>query len=269
MYCINMLHCICNILYIFASKKDCLGFICVISMLLCYKERILVCYLKHHSQRGGRLDRKGFGRGKLGRMMYTQGSTLEKYVFLTTTLEIGSQTPSLVVLISMKAYNMPFSALNLWGHFIWLKNNWFFYYYAECFSSSPLSENESSWKRFLPCYVQIKPDLIVIALDKCHSIKWSRGAPLISLGGWKPLFCPAEFFFSEYFPVFSTISYCARFEALSPLHSDQYLYSQLKSKTEIYLLPSFRGFCFLVLCTSVMQSSEAQNSLPLTLLPNM
>lgn len=51
----------------FASKKD-----YVIYILSCCKERILVCYLKNDSQMGGKLDRMGFCRGKLGRMMYIE-----------------------------------------------------------------------------------------------------------------------------------------------------------------------------------------------------
>lgn len=154
----------------------------------------------------------GFGRGKLGRMRCIhyipwckltnphkqgQSSTLGKISLPNSNLGSRILNSFLVVLVSMKAYHMAFSALNLWGHFIWLKNNWFFCYYTECFSSPSHSENEPSWKLFLPCYVQIKPDLIVIALDKCHSMKWSRVVSLISLDGWMPLFllkiCPTEF----------------------------------------------------------------------------
>ena len=50
----------------FASKKD------YVIYILCCKERILVCYLKNDSQMGGKLDRMGFCRGKLGRMMYIE-----------------------------------------------------------------------------------------------------------------------------------------------------------------------------------------------------
>lgn len=172
----------------------------------------------------------------------------------------------------MKAYHIPF--ILCLDHedtsFDW-KTNWFFYCQMEC-SSSPLhSENEPSWKLFLPCYVQIKPDQIVTALDKCHSIQWSRVVSLISLGGGISLFCllsAQQIIFPLSIFQHSAPYPAARFEALSPLHSNHYLYSQLKSKTEIYFLSSYRTF-FPLFALPTLKSSEAQNSLPLALHPNM
>lgn len=88
-----------------------------------------------------------------------------------------------MVIVVMKAYHVPLSALNLWGHPIWWKNNWFLCYYTEYFSSSSHSENKSSWGLFLPCSVQVQPDLVVIALDKCHSVKWSKVVSPLLVGG--------------------------------------------------------------------------------------
>lgn len=109
--------------------------------------------------------------------------------------------------------------------FIWLKNSWLLLHRM-------LSSFPQQWKWiFLRTvyYVQIKPDLVVIALDKCHSNKWSNVVSFFSLDELMPLFClicDQQNFSLWIFFILITLFYCVMFEAASPLHSGEYFHHQ-------------------------------------------